>query len=453
MSFVSDNSELLKSMFERTLFTAWKKGDPNDPYGRLELIVTADCNLRCRYCYMFRYGDKLCPPSANNRDDIREHTKMICDWTIENGYRPSVELFSGSPLSQDICLEVLDIIYDKFKDQPEDKKWLHIIIPTNMSFLLNDDLTERVKDLYDRFMDIKMPILLSASLEGKYMEDNRPFKFNQNIPGLFLPPGPDDPRDDAYYDKTMEFIRDYNCGTHPMIYSRKIEDWKKNFLWYQEMFEKHGISWQNMYLLEVRNIEWTDEQLLELCDFIRFLINWTFEKCGKDKQRFIDYVFRHGFNILRSPFCTTARGLTCSIQTCLFVRLGDLKIVPCHRLAYDGYEYGRFIVKDGKIVDIEAKNVEMAIGVHSYAGTNAPQCQDCLINTTCPRQCLGSCLESIGDPFTQIPTVCKMMHMKYYTIIDEFKKLGVYELACNRAGKETTWMLNKLYELGGKQDG
>jgi len=49
-------------------------------------------------------------------------------------------------------------------------------------------------------------------------------------------------------------------GFHPMIYSNKIEYWIDNFLWFQKMFYKYGINPFNVYLLEVRNVEWLPQQ-------------------------------------------------------------------------------------------------------------------------------------------------------------------------------------------------
>jgi hypothetical protein len=57
------------------------------------------------------------------------------------------------------------------------------------------------------------------------MEENRPYKSNLDLPIEVI-------RDDAYYDKCFDFVKNNGGGFHPMIYSKNIEKWKDNFLWF-----------------------------------------------------------------------------------------------------------------------------------------------------------------------------------------------------------------------------
>lgn len=40
---------------------------------------------------------------------------------------------------------------------------------------------------------------------------------------------------------------------------------------------QHNIPWQDLYLLHVRNEEWTNENLQDLMDFVEFLFEWSWE--------------------------------------------------------------------------------------------------------------------------------------------------------------------------------
>jgi len=42
-----------------------------------------------------------------------------------------------------------------------------------------------------------------------------------------------------------------------MIYSNMIEYWSDNFLWFMRNYVKYGIPLNNLYLLEIRNVEWS----------------------------------------------------------------------------------------------------------------------------------------------------------------------------------------------------
>jgi hypothetical protein len=101
-----------------------------------------------------------------------------------------------------------------------------------------------------------------------------------------------------------------------MIYSKGIHEWKKNFLWFQEKMAERNIPWEAIYLLQVRNQEWTQEEVWGLQDFLRFLFDFAWEKVGEDPQNLHDFLFRGtGFNILTQPISRIGRGLTCGIQS------------------------------------------------------------------------------------------------------------------------------------------
>lgn len=240
-----------------------------------------------------------------------------------------------------------------------------------------------------------------------------------------------------------------------MVYSELIEEWKKNFLWFQGKFREFGIPFGNIYLLEVRNVEWSDEQIRDYMNFLQFLVEWTFrEPCNGDLTRYLDFLFKgRGYNILTNCLTSIGRGLGCSLQACLYVRLGDLAIVPCHRQSYDQFILGKFMVKNGAIKSIRAKNLELAIGEIAFDFKTMPQCESCAIKYLCQGQCLGSMYEITGDPFSPIPSVCKLAHAKVAAMIETYKKLGLYQAIFNRLGKEKQISLKILEELkNGKQE-
>jgi len=322
------------------------------------------------------------------------------------------------------------MIINKFKNckyQP------YIVIPTNFSFILNDYLTERIDNILLEAKRNKCPVFLSASIDGKYCESNRPLKlYNSNNRNDFIvlrSSKEKDPRDDEFYNKVFAFAKKWNFGFHPMIYSRHIEKWKDNFLWFQNMLKKYNIPSHYIYLLEVRNREWNNNSILKFREFIDFLIKWTYNFVNKDPNKFLFYLFRkRGFNILNSPFCEIGRGLGCSIQGTLMIRLGDLAIVPCHRNSYSHQITAKFRIKNNKIIGIEARNLELMIGVYSFDGNVLPICEQCLFKYLCNKGCLGSQLETTGDMFSPIPTVCKLEVNKIYQMLKTYNNLGLLEI-------------------------
>ena len=413
-AYQKENDGMINSFLGRTFFEAWKH--PEDDrllnFQSLELILNYKCDLGCKYCYVHRFGDELYPPEIQDSQTILSNAELVLDWLARNGYHPSkIELFSGEPLIQPLAFQVLDRVLDRIRGSQT-----RIVIPTNFTFLLNDALTKRVEAHLQLSKDQGNPIFLSASIDGKYCETNRPFL-----------DGRPDPRDDAYYEKAFAFVKKWNLGFHPMLYSERIEYWKRNFLWFQEMFKKYKLPWYHLYLLEVRNAEWSVPQILEYGRFVEFLIKWCYDKCGRNFSRYREFLFRHrGFNMLANPLSTVGRGIGCSIQATFAVRLGDLSIVPCHRTSYKPFILGKMRVEGGRITGIEALNPELWIALVSVDGNCLPYCEQCMIKSLCPKGCFGSQLEINGDLFEPIPTVCMLMHEKIRAMVKTYEELGIY---------------------------
>ncbi len=467
MNFKEQNDELMTAFYERTFYKGFR--DPDDEkyqnFRSLELIMTYKCNLSCKYCYVNRFGEELYPPELYEDDEVVfRNLRLVVAWLKENEFRPKIEIFTGEAFIQPITFRCLDYIIEELGNH---ERRLLVVIPTNFSFLLSDSLTSKVEAILQKAQDNGVDISLSGSFDGKYCESNRPFKMN--VKGHSVSPARvwtwehgdvPDPRDDAYYDKAFAFNKKWGFGFHPMIYSDNIKHWKENFLWFQEKFIKHDNPWMFLYLLEVRNVEWSNQQIKDYAEFIKFLWRWAWDKCDRDFKKFWYFLFnRKGFNILSSPLTTVGRGIGCSIQGTMMIRLGDLIIPPCHRTSYEPFIFGKMKVKEdvrvvegyiradgtkaagyiqdrSKIVGVEANNFEMMIGIYSTDSKNFPYCESCLIAPLCNRGCFGSQYEVTGDVFTPIPTVCRMYHAKMKALIEVMMELGMFEQMLGRINKD-----------------
>ena len=131
----------------------------------------------------------------------------------------------------------------------------------------------------------------------------------------------------------------------------------------------------------------------------------------------------------------------------MYVRLGDLDIVGCHRQSYDGYSLGKFVVENDKIVDIEAKNIEMAIAMLTFDLGTQPYCESCILKDVCSGGCMGSQLEVNGDSFIPIPIICDLLHHKHYTLINKYINLGIYQYMKPRLSIEAIIANETLYNM------
>ena len=143
-----------------------------------------------------------------------------------------------------------------------------------------------------------------------------------------------------------------------------------------------------------------------------------------------------GFNILSSPLTTIGRGIGCSYQSSIQLRLGDLNIMPCHRTSYPHLMLAKFNVENDKITGLKAQSPELWIGSFATDGNTYPYCEQCGIKNLCPKGCHGAQLETTGDMFTPIPSMCRMEHYKLKGMIKAYKKIGIFNQLLNTIDKK-----------------
>lgn len=437
-----ENTDLVKSMLNRTFFDAWKDQKYKEDeykygnYATIEVQLNAICDLQCKYCYYTNHREELYPAKLAKPDLVLKNLDILLDWLSENNYYPKFDLFSGEPFSQPIGFKALERIIDWHIEEGVDGE---IVIPTNFNFLFSEEKIEEVERLIIKGAEKNVRTFLSASVDGKYCDDNRPFRDVSKS------------RTDEYYDKLFAFAKKWCFAFHPMIYSENIEKWKDNFLWFQGNFEKHDIPWTSIYLLEVRNVEWNVTQVKEFYKFMRFLVRWVYHKSNVKPEDFPKFVFERKMMNLFNMFSVGGRGIGCSIQSGMEIRLGDLTTNLCHRSSYDGLNLFKFVVESGKIIDIEALNYNMMVAMYSADVNNFPWCENCAIRDLCTGQCLGAMYEVNKDPFIPIPTVCLLEHAKVAAMLDELWDLGLFKYFYGFTSKEESMKLYMKYFKGENQ--
>ena len=421
-----ENQELADHFLETYFFSNFrtpkqdKKGNDRIAY-TIELIISPECNLGCKYCYVHRHRKDIFPASCFDHDSTITNLYKILNWMKINHFNCDIEIFSGELFGQEIGYEVMNIIYEWAKELPEEDRLENITIPTNFTWIMSDEHANKVEELINKFASIKVNLGLSASFDGKYMEENRPY----------LPKGTDIPfsgiRDDEYYDKCFKFIKKNHCGLHPMVYSKNIKAWPQNFDWFQEKMAEYDFPWEGLYLLQVRNEEWTAEEIQDCTKFLEHLYAFAWEKVEHNPDALVDWILKtQGFNILGQPYSTCGRGLTCCIQTQFGIRVSDLMIYPCHRLGYKDFYQG-YLENDEEFgLRFKNLNVESLISTYTVSKESFPYCAQCPINRLCTGQCLGACYESTSNMFVPIPTVCALHHAMAVTGIKCLKKYGAF---------------------------
>lgn len=412
MSQLEDN-KLLYTLFDSLFFSKWNKSNQT---GAIELNITADCNYKCEYCYLYMHGDKLYPKEERSPKKIKENLKLLIDWIHKNDYFIyTVNLFSGELLAGQLGLDILEILYQTNKK----KKFCHdIVIPSNCSFIRNKDYTKKIDDFYKKFEELDIYIYISCSIDGGPIDEtSRASKI-------------DIKREEEYYNNLFTFGKKHNFGYHPMVARTFLNHYKENYDWWVKQIKTYYkddpflVDKKPMFL-EVRNDDWDEEILKKYRDFLWYMVDTDIKEfhngnIEEEAHRLFNTSKNKFFSVnelAKLPFVEPR--MTCAIQFYPCIRLGDLVFNPCHRTSYSGLNYGKFTIENNTITGIEAWNVPLATKIYSINPiTSHPKCSNCKIKEICLRGCLGSQLETTGELFSPIDSVCNLMYTKMSTLYE-----------------------------------
>lgn len=417
--YQTENEALFAGFLEDYFYKDFRERDGQH---QVELVFSPRCNLGCTYCYVRKYYDTTFPDHLFDAERSIANAQKVLAWMRREGFVCDISIFSGELFAQQAGYDLMEMMLAFYMDTGSSLRPRCITVPTNFTFLLDDGMTVRVEDFILRFAALGMKLYLSASFDGKHMESNRPF-----VGDLDIPLQAD--RNDAYYDKVFAFIAGYGFGLHPMVYSGGIDRWQENFEWFQDMMAKHGVPWDNLYLLQIRNAEWTKDQNKACYDFVRYLLRYEYDHCGS-----LDAFLRHycgtnngGFNIGRNCFIQTDRGLSCALQTSLCIRVSDLTLFPCHRLMYEQHRLARLESNTGHGLAVRVENAPLGLAVYGCSFRQFPVCVNCPMRLFCVGGCLGSQYETNGTLFVPIRSVCQNTYWINKAILDEMTALGALD--------------------------
>lgn len=438
--FQLEQDQLLKTVLNTRFFDPWaNKGTLWDTSlwhdSNLEIYVTNVCNQNCEYCYLKAYPD-LYPKENLDEQLILHNLKLLYDYIIKHEYHiPKIEFFSGEIWHTSFGLQVLTITLDYLKNKNLQVDWF--LIASNCTFVFNDKTLQPIQNLIEQFQEIGRPLVFSISVDGDPIEAQERPLVNGTI------------RDTNYWDRLFSFAKFNHFCFHPMVASNSTKQWIENYKWWIQKFQEYEMDITNLMMLEVRNNDWTDENIDAFCDYLKFEIEYLLHNfCHDDIQLFANRLFgvrdTHGWQFggyLNFGFPRADTFMGCTIATDLTVRLGDLAICPCHRTAYNKLLYGHFVVQNNEIIDITANNPQMAIVTlmqNQLGGVLG--CDSCLWQSICLKGCFGSQYETMNDPLIPIPSVCHFFDRKYSFLIDLYEKMGVIDYLRTFTHKELNYL-------------
>lgn len=404
-TFLEEQNELFEKFIFDDIYSTFKL---NMQAPAIELYITTDCNKDCEYCYLQKNKDSLYPIEYRNKEKILKNLEIFLNFLISKEIKlTEIQLYSGEIWGTDFGFQIFDTL---LKSRVE-LITPHIIIPSNCSFVNNNDILLKMYEYILLFNSKKVDLFFSISYDGLITEnENRPFKDSN----LAL-------NQEDFSNKLFKFAQSTNVGFHPMISAFTIEKQIDNFDWWAKKCEEIGWSpIEKVMMLEVRNDDWTKEKIIEYLKWLNYITQYTFRTHAKNdlfdmlkiivNKKEIRYASR---NYLPFVLRNGANRISCNLTNHHSVRLGDLAIVPCHRLAYDKLLYGKYRVENDKITGIDSINPTFAFQNYLLNNYGSLKCDSCPINVICTGQCRGAAFEISKEPFYPIESVCDLERAKF----------------------------------------
>lgn len=405
----------------------------------IELIIRPECNQKCEYCYIARYGHDLYPERLTN-EQILKNVDAVLTYVFDTRglYVNHWELFAGDLFYDDLYFDIIDLfdkhlsVYlEKYPDLFKREKGV-ILTPTNFSFIENQERADRLEALLDSFEEkFNWELGLSISTDGKYSIDTRE---NRDL-------------DDAYFDKLFEWsIRHRKNGFHPMISVSNVKNSIKNYIWWRDMFQKwYGDKPEIQksilpYWLPARNDEWTDEAIQDYINLLDYMVDDRLRMCDNNVDKLAYHLFAGDGNFDTIPALqhldllsvkgdfhrNSCQEHSCSLAGLACINIANMSFVPCHRLTYPQFKGAHFILdENNKIIDYEVDNPLGYINVVAMPSNAIPRCAQCHYNLICYKGCAGAQFESSGELFLPAESVCKLQRRSIHFLLSKYDKLGV----------------------------
>jgi hypothetical protein len=434
-----ENDQLVEDLFKEMFhFVSIAPGAKDDRGFTLELFITGECDQRCEYCYLIKNGHKLYPHALRDHDTILKNMDLLFDYLNQEKLYPShIDIFTGEIWCSDFGALVLERLLNYIKTLKVPPH--QIMIPSNFSFILNEKYLKIIEYYIKAFNFYDVNLAFSCSNDGGIIDrESRPF-FNKEQNGL---------KDtDEYYEMLFEFCKKHQYGFHPMVSAYKIEEWGEQYKWWLDRLKQHDMNLYNYIMfLEVRNNEWTEEKIKSYLEYLNIAVDYTLsEYYNNDINKIMSDIINLPIDEAnlynnRAPLKNyshfglgdTNKGMSCSIERAIMIRLGDLAWVPCHRTGYDKFVFGYFKVQDDKIVGMKANNLPLLFSIHGIGYKGHMKCDVCPIGELCPRGCYGAQFEYSKELFFPCPTVCDLYMAK---VLFLYYKLEYYMQICDSVPK------------------
>lgn len=409
------DNQLIYDILNRNYYKEFSKTDSSK---NIALIINrTNKNSQCYGC--FNNTEKLMYPSVdfteNDYNKIYENLSAFLKFYVTNKWKCPIELIGIDWTNEKICDRFLILLQNftskcPFKDLPP-----KFIINTDFHGGFNDeDILLKWRILYENFKKCGIDLFFNIYANGLYCDDNQ--------------------YSEKYYNKLIEMIKNEqieNSDFKIIAYVRpnNIKNWIKNYDWWIKNL--NTLAFTNIELREEKTDKWTYDLISEYILFLNYQIDYLRHNCNN--EQFLSIIFNklknitfQNINLLENHYLDNEnKNNNCNFFKNLTIDLTSMNIVPCPKVNYKDFACGQYIIKDGNIDYLKAKNIPMIIYNTHLKQSCLPHCELCKHIELCQGHCLGESYNKCYDMLVPIKEFCDLSKAKINFLIYKYNALNI----------------------------
>ncbi|MGE5474499.1 MAG: radical SAM protein [Ignavibacteriales bacterium] len=366
----------------------------NSPFSSCYLILTEDCNLRCKYCY--ENGNR-CTESYMSFETAKKTAEFLIENALKNGVKKlRLTFFGGEPLlNLDVMIKFFNYVVDRAK---QCNMGLFFSIITNGT-IYNKKFEEFILDWYKTTKSVNIQISIDGIPE---VQDKNRITANGKLTSEMVVKN---------ILKLKTFLEENKINassfhTHSVITKDNISKFFSSYKYFKQL----GVK-RSEFMLSNEEA-WNENDVSIYIEQLSLIADYVYKECistGSLKPyEDANLIKIKSFNV--PPKTCEAGKKFCSVTA-----NGD--IYPCHRTYFYNRSFKLGNVYDGIIDNESRKTFFDAYRSNMHAGNNS--CGDCA--TIC-KICLASNYEQCNDVLKCNPLVCSMYKAKWNFLIETKKK-------------------------------
>ena len=114
------------------------------------------------------------------------------------------------------------------------------------------------------------------------------------------------------------------------------------------------------------------------------------------------------------------------MHNALVIDINKLNILLCHKINYEDFIIGTYLIENNQITSCIAKTPSLAIIKAHLKRSCTPHCEYCNYLNICEGFCYGLSYEKSYNPLIPIKQNCDLIKCKYNFLLYKYKLLDIF---------------------------